>query len=123
MPHPRDEILYNKIKNEITSKYKPSAYRSGLLVQKYKEEYYKKYKNNNSYIGDRNNSNLKRWFSEEWKNQNNGVGYNKKGDVYRPTIRINNKTPTTFKELTKEQIKKAQKEKKKTGRVKNFSKL
>jgi len=123
MPHPRDEILYNKIKNEITSKYKPSAYRSGLLVQKYKEEYYKKYKNNNSYIGDRNNSNLKRWFDETWLNQRGEVGYKKQGDVYRPTIRVNNKTPTTFNELSQQQIKKAQKEKKNKGRVKQFSKL
>jgi len=123
MPTPRDEILYNKIKNEITNKYKPSAYRSGLLVQKYKEEYYKKYKNNNSYIGDRNNSNLKRWFDEVWLNQRGEVGYKKQGDVYRPTIRVNNKTPTTFNELSQQQIKKAQKEKKNKGRVKQFSKL
>jgi len=123
MPTPRDEILYNKIKNEITNKYKPSAYRSGLLVQKYKEEYYKKYKNNNSYIGDRNNSNLKRWFDETWLNQRGEIGYKKQGDVYRPTIRVNNKTPTTFNELSQQQIKKAQKEKKNKGRVKQFSKL
>jgi len=123
MPTPRDEILYNKIKNEITNKYKPSAYRSGLLVQKYKEEYYKKYKNNNSYVGDRNNSSLKRWFDETWLNQRGEVGYKKQGDVYRPTIRVNNKTPTTFNELSQQQIKKAQKEKKNKGRVKQFSKL
>ena len=123
MPHPRDEILYNKIKNEITNKYKPSAYRSGMIVKKYKEEYYKKYKNNNSYIGDRNNSNLKRWFDETWLNQRGEIGYKKQGDVYRPTIRVNNKTPTTFNELSQQQIKKAQKEKKNKGRVKQFSKL
>ena len=52
-----------------------------------------------------------------------GVGYKNKGDVYRPTIRINNKTPTTFNELTQQQIKKAQKEKKTKGGVKQFSKL
>jgi len=40
--------------------------------------------------------------------------------VYRPTIRINEKTPTTFNELTKNQIIKAKKEKEKTGRVKKF---
>ena len=123
MPQPKDKELYEKIKNEITNKYKPSAYRSGMIVRKYKEEYYKKHKNNNSYTGDRNNSNLKRWYSEVWTNQRGETGYKNKGDVYRPTIRINNKTPTTFNELTKEQIKKAQKEKKTKGRVKNFSKL
>ncbi len=62
-------------------------------------------------------------FDEKWTNQNKGIGYTKKGDIYRPTIRINNKTPTTYNELTQQQIKKAQKEKKTNGRVKNFSKL
>ena len=123
MPQPKDKQLDENIKNEITNKYKPSAYRSGLLVQKYKEEYYKNHKSNNSYTGDKKNSNLKRWFDEKWMNQNKGVEYKNKGDVYRPTIRINNKTPTTFNELTQQQIKKAQKEKKTKGRVKNFSKL
>jgi Family of unknown function (DUF5872) len=36
MPTPNDKDLYEKIKKEITSKYKPSAYRSGIIVQKYK---------------------------------------------------------------------------------------
>ena len=123
MPQPKDKEFYEKIKNEITSKYKPSAYRSGMIVRKYKEEYYKKHKNNNAYTGDRNNSNLRKWFLEQWTNQRGEIGYKNKGDIYRPTIRINNKTPTTFNELTKEQIKKAQKEKKTMGRVKQFSKL
>ena len=123
MPQPKDKELYEKIKNEITNKYKPSGYRSGMIVRKYKEEYYKKHKNNNAYIGDRNNSNLRKWFLEQWTNQRGEIGYKYKGDIYRPTIKINNKTPTTFNELTKEQIKKAQKEKKTKGRVKNFSKL
>jgi len=123
MPEPKDKLLYNKIKEEITNKYKPSAHRSGLLVKQYKEEYYKKHKNNNAYSGDKKNSNLKRWFDEKWLNQRGEVGYKNKSDVYRPTIKINSKTPTTFKELTKEQIKKAQQEKKNKGRIKNFSKL
>ena len=75
MPKPNDKELYEKIKKEITNKYKPSAYRSGFLVKKYKEEYYKKHKNNNAYSGDRQNSNLKRWFSEKWTNQRGEIGY------------------------------------------------
>ncbi len=98
------------IKNEIHSKYKPSAYRSGLLVKKYKEEYYKKHKSNNAYTGDRQNSNLKRWFNEKWRNQRGEIGYKQKGDVYRPTIRINDKTPTTFNELSISQIQRAKNE-------------
>jgi hypothetical protein len=121
MPQPTDEKLYEKIKNELFKKYKPSAYRSGLLVQKYKEEYVKKHNNNNYYRGNKTNSNLKRWFDEKWTNQRGEIGYKNKSDVYRPTIRINDKTPTTFNELTKNQIIKAKKEKEKTGRVKRFN--
>ena len=121
MPQPTDDKLYEKIKNELFKKYKPSAYRSGLLVQKYKEEYVKKHNNNNYYRGNKTNSNLKRWFDEKWTNQRGEIGYKNKSDVYRPTIRINNKTPTTFNELTKNQIIKAKKEKEKTGRVKKFN--
>ena len=120
MPTPTDEKLYESIKKELFKKYKPSAYRSGLLVQKYKEEYIKKHKNKNYYSGNKENSNLKRWFDEKWMNQRGEIGYKKKSDVYRPTVRINNKTPTTFNELTKNQIKKAMNEKSRTGRVKKF---
>jgi hypothetical protein len=121
MNEPTDKKLYEKIKNDIFLKYiNPSAYRSGLLVKKYKEEYVKKYGNNN-YYGNKENSNLKRWFDEKWRNQRGEVGYKKKGDIYRPTIRINEKTPTTFNELTSRQIIKAKKEKKEKGRVKKFN--
>jgi hypothetical protein len=123
MPTPKDQILYEKIKQNIHSKYKPSAYRSGLLVQEYKREYLKKYKNDDAYIGNRQASNLKRWFDEKWTNQRGKVGYEKTGDIYRPTIKINEKTPITFNELSKQQIEKAKKEKAKLGKVKNFSKL
>ena len=121
MPQPTDEKLYEKIKNELFKKYKPSAYRSGLLVQKYKEEFVKKHNNNNYYRGNKTNSFSKRWFNEKWTNQRGEIGYKNKSDVYRPTIRINDKTPTTFNELTKNQITKAKKEKEKTGRVKRFN--
>lgn len=123
MPTPTDQILYDKIKQEITSKYKPSAYRSGLIVKEYKKEYQKKHKNDNAYSGNRETSNLRRWFNEKWQSQTGKIGYNKSGDVYRPTIRINDKTPITFAELTKEQIKEAQKEKAMYGRVRNFAML
>lgn len=121
MPTPTDPILYDMIKQRITSQYKPSAYRSGMIVQEYKKEYEKKHKNNNAYIGDRETSNLRRWFNEVWLNQRGEVGYKRVNDVYRPTIRINEKTPITFGELTKKQIEKAKQEKAKSGRVKKFA--
>ena len=48
------------------------------------------------------------------------VGYKFKSDVYRPTVRVNSKTPTTFKELTPVELKRARKEKAAKGRVKQF---
>ena len=42
MPTPKDKELYETIKKEIYLKYpKHSAYRSGILVKQYKEEYKK----------------------------------------------------------------------------------
>ena len=86
-PRPRDQILYDKIKKEISEKYKHSAYRSGLIVKKYKSEYLKKYKRDDAYIGEKPKfSSLNRWFLEEWKNQRGETGYKYQNDIYRPTI-------------------------------------
>ena len=49
-----------------------------------------------------------------------GIGYKEKGNIYRPTIRINEKTPTTFSELLLNQIIKAKQEKAKIGHVKDL---
>jgi hypothetical protein len=69
-PKPKDVVLYKKIKKEISEKYKHSAYRSGLIVKKYKSEYKKKNKSEDAYVGDKPKmSNLQRWFLEDWKNQ------------------------------------------------------
>ena len=120
-PRPRNQILYDKIKKEISEKYKHSAYRSGLIVKKYKSEYLKKYKKDDAYIGEKPKlSSLNRWFLEEWKNQRGETGYKYKNDIYRPTIRINKDTPITFNELSKNQIERAKKEKATKGRITKF---
>ena len=90
-----NQELYDKIKKQIYAKYHVhSAYRSSLLVKEYKEQ-------GGKYIGKENKSSgLNRWFKEKWVNSRGEVGYKNKNDVHRPTKRINDKTPTTFKELT-----------------------
>ena len=115
MSEPKDKKLYEQVKKEIYAKYpQHSAYRSGLLVKEYK-------KRGGAYIGKENQSKgLNRWFKEKWKTQDGKIGYKNKSDIYRPTVRVNKDTPTTHKELTADQIKKAQKEKKTKGRVKKF---
>lgn len=122
---PSDKTLYDKVKDEIYNKYpKHSAYRSGLLVKRYKEEFFKKYPKGNPYTSQKSTEKkgLKRWFAEIWTNQRGKVGYKYKSDVYRPTVRINEKTPTTFSELTQKEISNARNEKLKKGRVKRFKK-
>ncbi len=121
-PKPKDKKLYELARKQVYSKYKKhSAYRSSALVKKYKELYKKKYNSNVAYSGKKSDKKgLSRWHKEKWRNQRGGVGYKKKGDVYRPTTRITQKTPKTFGELSRASIRKAQKEKLKTGRVKKF---
>ena len=121
MPEPTNTKLYEEVKKEIYAKYpKHSAYRSGILVQTYKQRFKDSGAKGSPYSGDKSKGSLGRWFKEDWKNQRGETGYKKKGDVYRPTKRVNSKTPTTFKELTKMEIESANKEKAKTGRVKEF---
>ena len=112
-----NQELYDKIKKQIYTKYPiHSAYRSSLLVKTYKEQ-------GGKYIGVKNsNKGLAKWHKETWLNQRGEVGYKSASDIYRPTKRINDKTPTTFKELTQKQIDTARKEKQRHGRVKKFDK-
>lgn len=114
MPTPVNKDLYERIKKEIYLKYpKHSAYRSGLLVKRYKEA-------GGNYTGAKETSNLKRWFDEKWTNQRGETGYKFKNDVYRPNIRINDKTPKTFNEISRRQLNRARNEKLITGRVRRF---
>lgn len=109
-----NQKLYDKIKKKLYKEMpKNSAYRSGLLVKKYKEA-------GGTYSGEKTKKGLIRWFREEWKTQDGKKTYQKKGDVFRPTKRISKDTPKTFNELSKKDIKKAQNEKKKKGRVKKY---
>ena len=90
MPIPVNKQLYEQVKKEADIIYdKPSAYKSGYIVKTYKSL-------GGTYIEDGEPKNLKRWFSERWID----IG-NKKYPVYRPTIRVNAKTPLTATEIDK----------------------
>jgi hypothetical protein len=118
-----DEKLYEKIKKDLYEKMpKHSAYRSGILVKKYKEAFYKKHGNKKTpYKGNKTvKKGLSRWFAEEWKNQRGNIGYKYKNDVYRPTKRITKKTPITYDELSEKEIKRARTKKYNKGRVNRF---
>lgn len=124
-PTPTDSVLYERVKKRVYEEIpKHSAYRSGILVQRYKQAFAKKYGNSKSpYKGEKPKiTGLTRWFDEKWVNQRGEIGYSKKGDIYRPSRRVTKNTPVTWKELSKKEIASAQKEKKKTGRVARFKK-
>jgi len=113
MSVPKDTKLYEKVKRFIYKKYPiHSAYRSGLLVKKYK-------KLGGVYIGKLKGP-LARWFKEDWKSNTGHYGYTSKSSVFRPTKRISKKTPTTFSELSRKQILRAKREKYHKGHVTKF---
>ena len=120
-PQPKDKKLYESVKRRVYAEMpKHSAYRSGKLVQEYKKAYQRKYGSGEAYSGRKSGSDLKRWFKEDWRTQSGSKTYQKKGDVFRPTKRVSKETPTTFGELSRRQIRKAQLEKKRSGRVRKF---
>jgi hypothetical protein len=87
MAIPKDMKLYNKVKSEADKIYKkPSAYKSGYIVKKYKEL-------GGQYLEDNKPKNLKRWFQEKWTD----VG-GKEYPVYRPTRKFKN-SPLTVNEI------------------------
>ena len=125
MSSPVDQKLYDKVKSQVYKDIpKHSAYRSGIVVQKYKKAFTKKYgKRKQPYKGNKKKTQkrgLKRWFDEKWVNQRGEIGYKHKNDVYRPSKRITKKTPVTFSELSKKRIKKARTKKYRKGRVNRF---
>merc|ERR1711871_1786556 len=109
MPEPVDDKLYEQTKKEVYKQIpKHSAYRSGILVQKYKENFKKKHGNKSPYRGKKTDKKgIARWFKEEWVNQRGEIGYKNKNDIYRPSKRITKDTPITHGELTKKEIKNA----------------
>ena len=120
MARPRDAALYEKVKKQLYREVPThSAYRSGLLVQRYKSAYRKKYGiGADPYIGEKPKaSGLARWFDEDWRTQEGSKTYKRRGDIFRPTKRISKETPTTLGELSPQRVRRAVKEKRRTGRV------
>ena len=92
---PLNMKLYNSVKRKAAIIYKkPSAYKSGYIVKEYKRQ-------GGKYKDGGGTKNLKRWYKEKWRD----VGH-KKYPVYRPTKRINAKTPLTTKEIDAKNLKK-----------------
>lgn len=101
-PVPTNPKLYEQVKKKILKAYgKPSAYASGAIVKEYKQR-------GGKYKGDRGKAKLTRWFDEEWINVNPLIGVDNDDayPLFRPTKRINDKTPTTLDEIPLSELKK-----------------
>ena len=125
---PTDPATYSRVKAQVKAQVKrwPSAYASGMVVQKYKAAMAKKGKKPyTSSSPSKGKTSLSRWYKEDWIDVKTGK---KCGEVRtktyyptcRPKKRITSETPRTAKELTKKQkekmIKLKQKAKKKVVR-------
>lgn len=109
MPTPMNKELYEAVKEYANIVYnKPSAYKSGFIVKTYK-------KLGGTYKEDNKEYDLDRWFKENWANIGDG-DY----PVYRPSIRINSKTPLTINEIDAKNLKSQIKLKQKIKGEKNL---
>ncbi len=112
MSEPLDKELYEQVRKYADLVYdKPSAYKSGFIVKTYKE-YGGKYK------GKKDDDGLDRWFKEKWEDIDDKD--DDKYPTYRPTIRVNEKTPITKGELDYDEKRKKIKEKQKIKGKKNL---
>lgn len=85
--------LYEQAKQIVYKQYpKHSAYRSGMLVQKYKEMAAEK--GLEAYSGKKPTKGLSEWFKETWKD----IG-GKDYPVFRPTKRVSKDTPLLPSEI------------------------
>jgi len=101
MPTPTNKQLYNEVKEKIMKSYKKnSAFASGAIVKEYKRL-------GGKYEEDGKPKNLKRWFDERWIDINPVLGITNDNayPVFRPTKRVNSKTPATITEIPVERLK------------------
>jgi hypothetical protein len=91
---PNNIGLYNRVRKMADNVYsKPSAYKSGFIVRKYKEL-------GGTFARDGKPKTLKRWFREKWTD----VGH-RSYPVYRPTVRVTRKTPLLASEIDSRDLK------------------
>ena len=101
MPKPLNQELYDEVKKFIMSRYKKnSAFASGAIVKEYKRR-------GGKYEDDGKEKNLERWFDEKWIDVNPilGVTDDEAYPVFRPTRKVNSKTPTLVQEIPKKRLK------------------
>lgn len=114
MSQPINKTLYEQVKKKADTIYKkPSAYKSGYIVQEYKRQ-------GGKYRAITKDRPLADWFKEDWKDVNPNktkTSY----PVYRPTKIVNKRTPLTASEIDKKDLLQKAKEKQKIKGSKNLS--
>lgn len=120
-PKPTNKKLYEEVKEEARSRFKvyPSAYSSQWIVKTYKSR-------GGKYSGKKNSDGVTRWIKEKWTDEKGNVcgsSENKHIKKCRPTVRVNEKTPVTWSELSKKEKEKVIAEKKKVGMGKRASNI
>lgn len=101
MPVPLNIDLYNNVKKKIMASYKKnSAFASGAIVKEYKRQ-------GGKYKEDKKPRHLTRWFNEKWVDVNPilGITNDNAYPVFRPTIKVNEKTPTILQDIPVENLK------------------
>lgn len=101
MPTPTNPKLYEEVRDKIMKSYKKnSAFASGAIVKEYKRQ-------GGKYKKDGKEKNLERWFDEKWINVNPVLGITKEDayPVFRPTNKVNSRTPTLLQEIPYDNLK------------------
>ena len=121
-PSPSNKKLYNKVKSQAKKKFKvwPSAYASGWLVKEYKRQ-------GGKYSGKKSSSSgISRWYKEKWINMCKlpkkvscgrsklSKNWKKNYPYCRPSIKVNSSTPKLASKLSKKEIEKRCKRKRKS---------
>jgi|TARA_B110000467_G_C17789003_1_gene199127 hypothetical protein len=66
---------------------------------------------------------LKRWFKEKWETSDGKEDYSDtKENTFRPTVKVSEKTPKLWNQLSASEIAAAKKEKNTEGRVSKYDK-
>jgi hypothetical protein len=123
MPLPKNKALYDRVKKEAKRKFKvwPSAYASGWLVKEYKRR-------GGTYSGKKSkDQGIARWFNEKWINvcklprkvscgrpKTSLSEWKKRYPYCRPSKRVSRSTPKTAKQLTKSEIQRRCKQKRRS---------
>ena len=116
------DACYYKIKKSY--KVFTSAYASGAIAQCRKNKGKKKM-NRTPLRKDRKTekgATIRRVFKEEWRTPSGEKDYSKRENLFKTTKRVSKTTATTYGELTKSELRAAQKEKNSKGRVSRFKK-